>query len=70
MDATHLETVEEITDSLEYLNDVLNPLLASPLDVTLSELGPIERAKMQVLLAYVTQDLIFSKQKQLRILLF
>lgn len=54
------ETVEDIMDSLDTLEDVLAPLLSAPLPETLSKLDVLDRAKLQTTLAYVTQDLIFS----------
>lgn len=56
----HAGTVEDLMDSLESLEDVLEPLLSSPLPDTLAKLNVLERAKMQATLAYVTQDLVFS----------
>lgn len=58
----HAETVEDLTDSLESLEEVLEPLLSSPLPDTLAKLNVLERAKMQATLAYVTQDLVFSEK--------
>lgn len=56
----YAETVEDAVDSLDTLEDVLAPILASPLPETLAKLGPLERAKLQAMLAYVTQDLVYS----------
>lgn len=57
------ENVEDIMDSLDDLEAVLEPLLTlGPLADTLGKLGILERAKLQAMLAYVTQDLVFSMQ--------
>jgi len=55
------EQVEDVMDSLDSLDRVLRPLLSVPLEESLGKLTALERSKMQVLLAYVTQDLIYSK---------
>lgn len=56
----HAETVEDIMDSLDTLEEVLAPVFASPLPDTLAKMGALERAKIQTMLAYVTQDLVYS----------
>lgn len=56
------ETVEDLTSSIDELEDVLGPLLSTPLPELSGQLsGPLERAKLQVWLAYVLNDLIWSK---------
>lgn len=54
-------TVDDIMDSLDTLDAVLEPILSASLPETLSKLEPLERAKMQTMLAYVTQDLVYSE---------
>ena len=57
------ETVEDLMDSLDTLEDVLAPVLdAGPLSSTLEKLDVLERAKLQATLTYVTQDLVFSME--------
>ncbi|KAG8877613.1 hypothetical protein FRB97_003242 [Tulasnella sp. 331] len=59
----YAETVEDVIDSLDTLEEVLSPILSSPLPETLAKLPPLERAKLQTMLAYVTQDLVYMYLK-------
>lgn len=49
-----------LSNSLTELETHLDPLLSQTLPETLLPLEPIQQAKLQTLLSYVTYDLIFS----------
>ncbi|KAG8897523.1 hypothetical protein FRB99_008109 [Tulasnella sp. 403] len=55
----HVETVEDLSDALDSLEEALAPVLNAPLSETLPKLDVLDKAKLQALLAYVTQDLVF-----------
>jgi exosome complex protein LRP1 len=56
-----LKVLSALTNSLDDLEDVLEPLLKNSLSDTMASMNLAQRAKMQVLLAYTIQDLLFSK---------
>lgn len=49
-----------LSSSLSELESQLEPLFTQTLPETLLSLEPIEQAKLQTLLTYVTYDLVFS----------
>jgi exosome complex protein LRP1 len=49
-----------LTGSLDELEGALEPLLAKTLPENLLDLEPIQQAKLQVLVAYLVYDLVFS----------
>ncbi|KAF8693147.1 Sas10/Utp3/C1D family, partial [Rhizoctonia solani] len=54
------ETVDDLVSSIDELEDVLAPLLAVPLsDLNKQLSSPLDRAKLQVWLSYVLNDLVW-----------
>lgn len=49
--------------SLDELESLLEPLLTQSLPETLLNLDPVQQAKYQTVLPYVTYDLIFSEYR-------
>ncbi|KZS91581.1 hypothetical protein SISNIDRAFT_487249 [Sistotremastrum niveocremeum HHB9708] len=58
-----IQTVRDIENDLDTLEDILEPLLAHPLEDTLANLSVINKAKLQTLIPYVVHDLIISYLK-------
>lgn len=58
-----LAKVEALSSSLDELEKQLVPLFAKPLPETLGSLETIHQAKMNVVLPYLINDLIFSMYK-------
>ncbi len=58
-----------LSSSLSELESQLEPLFTQTLPETLLSLEPIEQAKLQTLLTYVTYDLVFSASSALLCLL-
>lgn len=56
-----MDSLVAIEESLDKLEEVLGPLLESNLSHTLLQLDPLQKAKLQVLLPYVINDLVFSR---------
>ncbi|KIJ39291.1 hypothetical protein M422DRAFT_230797 [Sphaerobolus stellatus SS14] len=54
-----MESLSALEDSLDNLEEVLGPLFEKPLFDISSELDLLQKAKLQVLLPYVVNDLIF-----------
>jgi exosome complex protein LRP1 len=54
--------VAQVSDALDSLEDILEPLLQAPLNDTLGRLDNLQKAKLQVLLGYVIHDLVWSEQ--------
>ena len=56
------EKIDDLVSSIEELEEVLGPLLETSLPKLTSQLSaPLDRAKLQVWLSYVLNDLIWSK---------
>ncbi|CAE6436280.1 unnamed protein product [Rhizoctonia solani] len=54
------DTVDDLVSSIDELEDVLEPLLAVPIaDLNKQLSSPLERAKLQVWLSYVLNDLVW-----------
>ena len=53
-------TLSSLTDSLDELEDVLEPLLDRSLAETMAGLDAIQKAKLSVLMAYTIQDVLFG----------
>ncbi|CAE6482542.1 unnamed protein product [Rhizoctonia solani] len=54
------ETVDDLVSSIDELEDVLAPLLSTPLsDLNKQLSSPLDRAKLQVWLSYVLNDLVW-----------
>ena len=56
-----MDSLISIEKSLDGLEEVLGPLFEHNLSETLSQLDPLKKAKLQVLLPYVVNDLVFGK---------
>ena len=56
-----MDAVLSIERSLDNLEEVLAPLLDEDLSHALTQLDLLQQAKLQVLLPYVINDLVFSK---------
>jgi exosome complex protein LRP1 len=61
LDQVPRDTISAIDDDLDTLEDLLEPLMAFPLEETLEKLSVIERAKLQTTIPYVVNDLIISQ---------
>lgn len=61
--ANPLDTLDSLSSSLDELEDMLEPLFAKTLAQTEENLEPEQKAKLQVLLTYVIQDLVLGKSK-------
>ncbi|BEJ17774.1 hypothetical protein CspHIS471_0700420 [Cutaneotrichosporon sp. HIS471] len=59
MDADPAATLRDLNVSLDTIEAALAPLLARPLTETLEALGSIERAKLDVLLAFTVNNLVW-----------
>lgn len=56
------DKIDDLVSSIDELEAVLEPLLATPLSKLTNELSaPLDRAKLQVWLSYLLNDLIWSK---------
>ena len=55
--------LEQLSSSLDQLEHVLEPLLEKPWNETLQGLDVLQRAKLNVLLAYVVHDLAWGAGK-------
>ena len=53
-------TLASLSGSLDHLEEVLEPLIAKTLSQNTEVLETIDKAKLQVLVAYVIQDLVLS----------
>ena len=53
-------TLGALSDSLDELEAILDPLFEQTLQQNLDKLDAIQKAKMSVLVAYVIQDLVMS----------
>ena len=56
-----MESLQALEDSLDNLEEVLASLFKIPLFEVTSKLDLVQKAKLQVLLPYVVDDLIFSE---------
>jgi len=56
-----MDSVSALEDSLDNLEEILEPLLNSSLFDITSKLDLLQKAKLQVLLPYVVNDLIFGE---------
>lgn len=56
-----MDSLLSIEQSLDTLDEALAPLLEKDLYTTLSQLDLLQKAKLQVLLPYVVNDLVFSE---------
>ena len=61
-------TVEALSNSLDELEGVLDPLFEQTLQQNLDKLDAIQKAKMSVLVAYVIQDLVMSVYLEIYVL--
>lgn len=61
MDTDPTATLHSFDTSLDTLEATLAPLLARPLNETREALGGIERAKLDVLVAYAVNNLVWSE---------
>ena len=60
-DSTRLQQkLATLTDSLDELEDILDPLLSQTLPESLLSLETIQQAKLQVAIPYLVYDLAFS----------
>lgn len=50
-----------LTGTMDDLEAAVAPLLARPLNDTMADLGPLERAKMDVLVAYAINNLVWGE---------
>jgi exosome complex protein LRP1 len=53
------DTLKGFTESLDALEEVLGPLLNTPWDVLTSRLEPLEKAKLNLMIAYAVESLYF-----------
>jgi len=58
--AEPLETLDLLSSSLDEIEILLGPLFQRSLAQTEESLEPLQRAKLDVLLTYVIQDLVLS----------
>ncbi len=61
LEDVHLETLGSLSTSLSDVERILKPLLDKPWDDTLEDLDGLQRAKMNVLVAYGICDLVWSE---------
>lgn len=59
--ASPLDTIEYLSESIGSLEDILEPLFQKTLAQNEENLEPTQKAKLDVLLTYVIQDLVLSK---------
>lgn len=50
-----------LAGTLDRLEAAVAPLLAQPLNDTLNDLAPLERAKMDILVAYAINNLVWGE---------
>lgn len=55
-----LQTLDSLSSSLDEIEALLEPLFERSLVQIGEDLDPLQKAKLQVLLSYVTQDLVLS----------
>lgn len=60
-------TLLAIDDGIDNLEEILEPLMAQPLEETLQKLSIVQRAKLQTVLPYIIYSLIISEYRILRI---
>jgi len=60
LDKVPRDAISAIDDDLDSLEELLDPLLAKPLEETLEKLSVLDRAKLQTSIPYVLYDLIIS----------
>ena len=58
--AEPLETLDSLSSSLDEIEILLGPLFQKSLPQTEEDLEPLQKAKLDVLLTYVIQDLVLS----------
>ena len=58
--AEPLETLDSLSSSLDEIEILLGPLFQKSLAQTEEDLEPLQKAKLDVLLTYVIQDLVLS----------
>lgn len=58
--ADPIDTIELLSGSIDELEECLEPLFQKTLSQTEENLEPAQKAKLQVLLSYVIQDLVLS----------
>ena len=58
--AEPLETLDSLSSSLDEIEILLGPLFQKSLAQTEDDLEPLQKAKLDVLLTYVIQDLVLS----------
>jgi hypothetical protein len=58
--AEPLETLDSLSSSLDEIEILLGPLFQKSLSQTEEKLEPLQKAKLDVLLTYVIQDLVLS----------
>lgn len=56
-----LPLVEELGDNIDDLETALGPILQSSLSETASKLPLLEKAKLQVLVTYAIESILFCK---------
>lgn len=59
--ADPLDTIESLSDSIGSLEDILEPLFQKTLAQNEENLEPTQKAKLNVLLTYVIQNLVLSE---------
>lgn len=50
-----------LSGSLDTLQSALDPILQTPLEELVADVEPLEKAKLEVTVAYLVHDLIWSK---------
>jgi hypothetical protein len=53
------DSLKGCSDSLDALEEVLGPLLSTPWDVLTARLEPLEKAKLNLMIAYSVESLYF-----------
>jgi len=66
LDKVPRDTISAIDDDLDSLEEVLEPLLAKPLEETLEKLSVLDQAKLQTSIPYVLYDLVISQSRPTR----
>lgn len=61
-----MDSLHSLESSLDDLEAVLAPLLGTALSETVTQLDLLHKAKLQVLLPYVVNDLVFSEPATIR----
>lgn len=54
------ETLKSLTASLENVQQLLDPILSKPWHETLEALDVLQRAKLEVLVSYAVNDLVWG----------